>query len=107
MRNLMMMESDIDSLYEQHKQPNIHMYCFIHLDISDSVHKVSIKSISFENLDVLRSKLLIFFDPNNTDLLIDIFIKEGYDKDTECKYVLFAVSNNRYIEYCTWVKDNM
>ena len=102
----MMMESNIDSLYQRDKQPNIHMYCFIHLDISDSLHKASIKSISFEDLDVLRSNLSIFFDKNNTDLLIDMFIKEGYDKDTESKYVLFAVSNNRYIEYCTWVKDN-
>ena len=45
----------------------------------------------------------MFFDKNNTDLLIDIY-KEGYDK--ESKYVLFTVTNNRYIEFCSWIKDN-
>lgn len=101
-QTLISLESDIDTLY-QHKQPNVHMYCFIHLDISDSLHKVSIQSITFENLDMLRTKLLTFFDKNNTDSLIDIY-KEGYDK--ESKYVLFTVTNNRYIEFCSWIKDN-
>ncbi len=104
MQTLRSLESDIDTLYE-YKQPNIHMYCFIHLDISDySLHKVCIQSIVFENLDMLRTKLLMFFDKNNTQFLIDIYIKEGYTK--ESKYVLFAVTNNRYIEFCSWIKDN-
>ena len=99
-----MFDSDINSLYERDKQPGVHMYCFIHVDISGSLHKASIQSVSFETLDVLRMELLKFFDTNNANILVDLFIQEDYHKDTESQYVLCAISNNNYNEGCTWIK---
>lgn len=40
MQTLLSMESDIDTMYLE-KDPNVNMYCFIHLDISNSLHKLS------------------------------------------------------------------
>lgn len=102
MNTLMSMESDIDRLY-QDKQPNMNMYCFIHLDISNSLHKVSLQSIIFKDIEELKTKLLRFFDQNNTNFLIDSYMEEKY---TESKYVLFTISNQGYIEFCSWIKSN-
>jgi hypothetical protein len=103
MQTLLSMESDIDTMYLE-KEVNMNMYCFIHLDISNSLHQLSLQKVIFETIDELRIKLLTFYDNNNTNLLIERYIKEGYN--VESKYVLFVISNNRYIEFCSWIKAN-
>lgn len=65
----------------------MYMYCFIHL------------AVSFENMDMLRSKLLSCFDHNNVDFLINSFLEEGYHKDT-------VIFNKKCIEFRSWVRNN-
>lgn len=104
MEILKMVEPDIMINYKNHKQPNVYM--FFHIGVELTKENMEMGTVCFETMGVLRAKLSKTYDSNSTETLVTQFIEEGYDQDPKGVYVLYCVTNNGYIQYCTWMKLN-